>query len=120
MIAVELGGVHMMGCAYLYIFECSATHSLYAVLLACSFTTCRDYVLYVLLAHIITHTEHQSYYVTLLLLIVVQEVFVFCFGCYGRAQHVYWVVHQTIVRAFNRYLFLMKYIFHVSSNMNKL
>ena len=31
-----------------------------------------------------------------------------------------WVVHQTIARAFNRYLFLMKDIFHVSSNTYKL
>ena len=30
------------------------------------------------------------------------------------------VVHQTIVRAFNRYLFLMKGIFHASSNIYKL
>ena len=38
------------------------------------------------------------------------EVFIFCFGCYGRAQTQYlsWLVHQTAVRAFNRDLFLMK------------
>ena len=75
--------------------------------------------MYVFFAHIITHTEQQwSYYVTLLL-IIVSEVFVFCFGCYGRAQYLSWVVHQTIVRVFNRYLLLMKGIFHVSSNIFK-
>ena len=49
-------------------------------------------------------------------------MFVFCFGCYARAQCLSWVVHQAIVRAFHRYLFRMKYIyiFHVSSNMYKL
>ena len=57
--------------------------------------------------------------------------------CYGRAQclswvvhqtivrafyeqHLSWVVHQTIVRGFNRYLFLMNDIFHVFSNIYKL
>ena len=47
-------------------------------------------------------------------------LFVFCFGRYGRAKYLSWVVHQTVVRAFNRYLFPMKDIFHVSSNIYKL
>ena len=53
MMAVELRGVHVMGCAYLYIYM------VHVVLLrfARSFTTCRKYVTFVLLAHIITHTE---------------------------------------------------------------
>ena len=37
-----------------------------------------------------------------------------------RAQYLSWVVHQTIVRAFNRYLFPMEDIFHVFSNVCKL
>ena len=54
-----------------------------------------------------------------------KEVFVFCSGCYGQAQYLSWVVHQTILRAFSRYLFPMKdtkvlSIFHVSSNIYKL
>ena len=48
---------------------------------------------------------------------VVQEVIVFCFGCYGREQYLSWVVHQAIVRASNRYFFRMKDIFYVFSNM---
>ena len=32
----------------------------------------------------------------------------FCFGCYGRAQYLSGVVQQTIIRAFNRYLFRWK------------
>ena len=36
-----------------------------------------------------------------------------------RSQYLSWVVHQTIVRAFNRYLFLMKDTLHVSSNIYK-
>ena len=79
-----------------------------------SFTTCTNYAIHVLFAHIVTHTEQWSYYVTLVL-VIVYEVFVFCFGCYGWAQYLSWVDHQTIVRAFNDYLFLMKYIFHVSN-----
>ena len=39
------------------------------------------------------------------------------FGCYGQTQYLYRVVHQTIVHAFNRYLFLTKHVLHVSSNL---
>ena len=45
MIAVELRGVHMMGCAYLYMVHVR------------SFTTCKNCVMYVCFSHIITHTE---------------------------------------------------------------
>ena len=93
-----------MGCAYLYM-----VHVVYPGF-ARSFTTCRNYVMYVLLAHITTHTEQWSYYVTLLL-IIVEQVFVLSVGRYGRAQYVCWVVHQTIVRALIPYLFLMKDIY---------
>ena len=48
------------------------------------------------------------------------EAFAFCFGCCRWAQYLSWVFHQIIVGAFNRYLFLMKDVFHVSSNICKL
>ena len=34
-----------------------------------SYTTCRNYAIFVTLGHIITHTEQPSYYATLLLII---------------------------------------------------
>ena len=52
MIAVELMGVHMMGCAYLYV-----VHVVLYTGFARSFTTCRNYVVHVLLGNTITHAE---------------------------------------------------------------
>ena len=74
---------------------------------------------YMFLSHTISHRARWSYYVTLLIMLV-YEVFVFCFGCYWRAQYFSWVVHQTIVGAFKRYLFPMNDIFRVSSHICKL
>ena len=50
------------------------------------------------------------------LLIIVLRGLRFLFRMLQTAQYLSWVVHQTIVRVFNRYLFLMKDIFHVSSD----
>ena len=38
----------------------------------------------------------------------------------GREQYLSWVVHQTIVRTFNRYLLLVQDNLHVSSDIDKL
>ena len=56
MTAVELRGVYMMGRAYL----CMAHVVLYSGF-ARSFSTCRNYVVYVRFAHIVTHTEQRSH-----------------------------------------------------------
>ena len=51
-----------------------------------------------------------------------KEVFVLIFGWYGRAPYlnVHLGLFTKLVRAFKRYLFFMKDIFHVSSNIYKL
>ena len=55
MIAVELSGVHiLMGCVYFVYGARSTAQGLHAVLLRVGITS---YVIFVLLAHIITYTE---------------------------------------------------------------
>ena len=70
-----------------------------------------------LFVHIITHTEQRSYYATLLLIMSS-----FCVSNVTDEHNIYLGLFTKlrIVRAFNRYLFLMKCIFHVFSNVHKL
>ena len=108
MIAVELRGVHMMACAYLHI-----VHMYYSGF-ARSFTTCRNYVIFVIFAHIITHTTViilrcntviiNSVRGLRFLFWMLRTSTLFILGC---SPYLSWVVHETIVRACTRYIFLV-------------
>ena len=95
---------------------CSNTHGLHAILL-------RVGIMWHMRVWLILLPTQNRKTVILLRKTIINnslEAFAFCFGCCRWAQYLSWVFHQIIVGAFNRYLFLMKDVFHVSSNICKL